>query len=597
MKKALITGISGFVGPYLKKELEANGYKVYGMDRHGSEKHVLKCDITDYSSVYNIIKKTRPDYIFHLAGFSSVSKSFVEPELCHDINVNGTKNLLDAVVSHKLKPRILIVSSADIYGEPEYMPIDEKHPVRPVSPYGVSRAEQEKLALSYDLPIIISRSFNHTGPGQSDRFVIPSMRKQIGDAKDGASIYVGNLECIRDFSDVRDVVRAYRILAEKGKPGEIYNVGSGKGINLRELLMRLIKDSGKDIKVVMEKKRLRKNDISRQVCDNRKASRLGIGIRNYFSPGNLKDKRFIVTGGAGFLGRNVVRQLILHGASKKNIFIPRSGEYDLRKDDAIRKMFRRFPADIVIHLAARVGGIGFNRENPGSLFYDNLMMGALLMEHARLNRIEKFVAVGTICAYPKFTPVPFREDDLWNGYPEETNAPYGLAKKMMLVQSMAYRQQYNFNSIFLLPVNLYGPDDNFDPGSSHVIPALIKKMVNAKRNRDISVIVWGTGKASREFLYVEDCARAIVLATMYYDRPDPVNIGAGFEITIKELAEKIKKIVGFKGKLVWDATKPDGQPRRCLDTSKAWEEFGFKAKTRFDEGLKNTIEWYCKKYS
>ena len=305
---------------------------------------------------------------------------------------------------------------------------------------------------------------------------------------------------------------------------------------------------------------------------------------------NLKDKKVIVTGGAGFLGKFVVKKL--KDRNCKDIFIPKIEEYDLRNLETIKKMYRDAKADIVIHLAAVVGGIGANRENPGSFFYDNIIMGIQLMEQARLTRIEKFVALGTICAYPKFTPVPFKEEDLWSGYPEETNAPYGLAKKMLLVQSQAYRQQYGFNSIFLLPVNLYGPGDNFNPKSSHVIPALIKKFYDAKINNQSEVIVWGTGKATREFLYVEDCAEAIVLATEKYDKHDPVNIGAGFEISIKDLAEKIRQNIGFKGKIVWDTTKPDGQPRRCLDTSKAYAEFGFKAKVSFDEGLKKIIDWY-----
>jgi len=305
---------------------------------------------------------------------------------------------------------------------------------------------------------------------------------------------------------------------------------------------------------------------------------------------NLKNKKIIVTGGAGFLGKYVVEKLKEIGCF--DVFVPKTEEYDLRDLGAIKKMYIVSKADIVIHLAAIVGGIGANRENPGSFFYDNLIMGIQLMEEARKSDIEKFVAIGTICAYPKFTPIPFKEDNLWDGYPEETNAPYGLAKKMLLVQSQAYRQQYGFNSIFLLPVNLYGPGDNFDPKSSHVIPALIKKFYEAKVNNEPEVNVWGTGNATREFLYVEDCAEAIVLATEKYDKVDPVNIGAGFEISIKDLANLIKEITGFKGKIVWDTLKPDGQPRRCLDTSRADKEFGFKAKTDFKKGLEKTIKWY-----
>lgn len=304
----------------------------------------------------------------------------------------------------------------------------------------------------------------------------------------------------------------------------------------------------------------------------------------------LEDKRIVVTGGAGFLGKNVVAKLKEHRCEE--IFIPRSKDYNLVDMDAVKRLYEDARPDVVIHLAAVVGGIGANRENPGHFFYDNLMMGVQMMEQGRLHGIEKFVAIGTICCYPKFTPVPFNEENLWNGYPEETNAPYGLAKKMLLVQSQAYRQQYGFNSVFLLPVNLYGPGDNFDPCCSHVIPALIKKCVDAIDSGMDSITVWGTGKATREFLYVEDAARAIVLATERYNKSEPVNIGAGFEISIKELVDLITELTDFKGKIIWDATKPDGQPRRRLDVSRAEREFGFRAKMRFEEGLRRTVEWY-----
>ena len=304
----------------------------------------------------------------------------------------------------------------------------------------------------------------------------------------------------------------------------------------------------------------------------------------------IKDKRIIITGGKGFLGRHLIKAMKDKGC--RYIIIADLPEYDLVHLDDVQRLYDDTRPDIVIHLAAKVGGIGFNRENPASLFYDNIMMEMQLIHEGYLNRIEKFVALGTICAYPKFTPVPFSEDDLWNGYPEETNAPYGLAKKMMLVQSQAYRQQYGFNSIFLLPVNLYGPGDNFDPNSSHVIPALIKKCVDAKRNGDNEIVVWGTGSATREFFYVEDAARAIALATEKYDKSDPVNLGAGFEITIRDLVNLIVELTDYRGKIIWDSTKPDGQPRRMLDTTRAVEEFGFKAKTSFREGLQKTISWY-----
>ena len=306
----------------------------------------------------------------------------------------------------------------------------------------------------------------------------------------------------------------------------------------------------------------------------------------------FKNRRICVTGGAGFLGSYVTEKLRQRGC--ENILIPAIEEYDLIQLDEIKRMYDDMKPDVVIHLAAVVGGIGANREHPGKFFYKNLMMGVQLIEEGRIRGIEKFVAIGTVCAYPKFTPVPFKEEDIWNGYPEETNAPYGLAKKMLLVQSQAYRTEYGFNSIFLLPVNLYGPRDNFDPASSHVIPALIKKCVDAIDSGVDYIECWGTGIVSREFIYADDAAEGILLATEHFNGADAVNIGSGFEITIKELVEKIAMLTGFKGEIRWDASKPDGQPRRCLDTSKAKELFGFEARTSFDEGLKATIEWYKK---
>ena len=301
-------------------------------------------------------------------------------------------------------------------------------------------------------------------------------------------------------------------------------------------------------------------------------------------------RRVMVTGGAGFLGSHLVAKLKQRGC--QDIFVPRSRDYDLVSAEGIARAYDDSRPDLVIHLAAVVGGIGANMAQPGHFFYDNLMMGAQLMEQARLRGVAKFVALGTICAYPKFTPVPFHEDDLWNGYPEETNAPYGLAKKMLLVQSQAYRQQYGFNSIFLLPVNLYGPGDNFNPDTSHVIPALIKKCFDAMEAGRKFIEVWGTGKATREFLYVEDAAEGIILAAERYDKSDPVNLGCDFEISIKDLVELIVKLTGFPGEIRWDPSKPDGQPRRRLSVERAKKEFGFTAKVGFEQGLKETIEWY-----
>jgi GDP-L-fucose synthase len=306
---------------------------------------------------------------------------------------------------------------------------------------------------------------------------------------------------------------------------------------------------------------------------------------------SLHNQRIVVTGGTGFLGGHLVEQLKREKPKELRIFS--SKEHDLRLEKECRKVVK--DADIVIHLAANVGGIGYNQEHPAELFYDNLLMGTHILHQSWKAGVKKFVGLGTICAYPKYTPVPFKEEDLWNGYPEETNAPYGLAKKMLLVQAQAYRAQYGFNAIFLLPTNMYGPGDNFDPNSSHVIPALIKKFVDAKHANSPEVVVWGTGTPTREFLYVSDAARGIILATKRYNRSEPVNLGSSFEISIAELAHLIGDVVGYQGKITFDVSKPDGQPRRKIDTSRAKEEFGFESRVKFEEGLRKTVEWYLKK--
>jgi GDP-L-fucose synthase len=303
-------------------------------------------------------------------------------------------------------------------------------------------------------------------------------------------------------------------------------------------------------------------------------------------------KKVVVTGGAGFLGRFVVSRL--EQFPRVEIVVPRSRDYDLVQEVNVKRLLEDANPDLVIHLAAVVGGIGHNQKNPGRFFYDNLMMGAQLIEQSRRHGVKKFVAIGTVCAYPKFTPTPFKEDDIWNGYPEETNAPYGLAKKMMLVQSQSYREQYGFNSIFLLPANLYGPGDNFDLETSHVIPALIRKCVEARQDNKPFIEAWGSGQVSREFLYVEDCAEGIVRAGAGYNEPAAVNLGSGNEVVIRDLVETITRLTGFKGDIRWQSDRPDGQPRRQLDTSRALEKFGFQAKTSLEEGLKRTIDWYEK---
>lgn len=307
---------------------------------------------------------------------------------------------------------------------------------------------------------------------------------------------------------------------------------------------------------------------------------------------DITNKRIMVTGGAGFLGQFVVKKLKERGVPRKNIFIPRSRKYNLINISSVVQAYQDFKPEIVIHLAAKVGGIGANRKNPATFFYENLMMGAQSIEQARLFGVKKFVCIGTICSYPKFTPVPFKEESFWDGYPEETNAPYGIAKKAHLVQLQAYRQQYGFNGIYLMPTNLYGPRDNFNPEFSHVIPALIRKCLEATARRRSEIVVWGTGRATREFLYVEDAAEGIVSATERYDKQGPINLGSGREISIRELTNLVVRLAGFRGKIVWDSTKPDGQPRRKVDTTKAKNEFGFTAKTTFEQGLRKTIEWF-----
>src|SRR2546422_683444 len=547
MKKALITGITGQDGSYLAELLLSKNYEVHGIIRRSSSLntgridhiyqdpheenprlHLVHGDLNDGSSLNRIIRTVQPDEIYHLGAQSHVRVSFDIPEYAGDITGLGTVRILEAIREAGVQTKFYNASSSEMFGSAP-PPQNETTPFYPRSPYAAAKLYAHWMTVNY---------------------------------REGHGLFACNGILFNHESPRRGETFVTRKIT---KAAARIKLGSQSEISPSRAL-----------------------DDGRRPCVGRtEAGRLP-GQQSAMSW--WANKKIVVTGGAGFLGSRLVEKLGERGAG--NVFVPRSRDYDLVRYDDVVRLYHDNQPDLVIHLAARVGGIGANRANPGKFFYDNLMMGVQLMEVARLTGVEKFVAIGTICAYPKFTPVPFKEEALWDGYPEETNAPYGLAKKMLLVQGQAYRQQYGFPSIYLLPVNLYGPRDHFDPKTSHVIPALIKKCIDARETGVPEIVVWGDGSPTREFLYVADAAEAIVLATEQYDGSDPVNIGSGQEISIRDLVQLIAQLTGFRGQVRWDVRQPNGQPRRRLDTSRAEQAFGFRATTDFREGLERTIAWY-----
>jgi GDP-L-fucose synthase len=647
MSRALITGIAGQDGTYLTEFLLDKGYEVHGIDlakalvkeplariaSQGAELVLHQADLRDGEALRTLLSAVQPDEVYNLAAQSHVGDSFSGPVQTVEINALGTLRLLEAIRGLPDPPRFFQAASSNMFGVPRESPQSETTPFRPNSPYACAKVFAFHQTVNYRESFGLFASngilFNHESPRRPESFVTRKITRAASRIKLGLQdrLYLGNLDAKRDWGFAGDTVEAMWRMLQHEKPDD-FVIATGEAHTVREFLDWVFAFHDLDWReyVEVDPQFLRLSDVPVLRGDPSKARReLGWRPRVSFeglakmmaqadleraeeerekiewkplSRGHVmtdefwKKRRVMVTGGAGFLGSHLVERLEARGAQE--IFVPEIEKYDLVTREGIQGAFDEFgsPCDMVIHLAARVGGIGANRENPGSFFYDNLMMGVQLMEEARLRGVRKFVAIGTICAYPKFTPVPFKEEDIWSGYPEETNAPYGLAKKMLLVQAQAYREQYGFNAIYLLPVNLYGPRDNFDPASSHVIPALIKKVYDAKAEGDAKIEVWGTGKATREFLYVEDAAEGILLASKRYEKSDPVNLGAGFEVGILDLVGMIVEEMGFQGEVVWDATKPDGQPRRMLDTSRAEREFGFQAKMPFREGLRKTIAWY-----
>ena len=656
-KTALITGITGQDGSYLAELLLKKGYDVHGIKRRASSFNTERLDhiyqdpheinrrltlhygdLDDGSSISRLIEKINPDEIYNLGAQSHVGVSFEIPEYTANVTGLGALRILDAIKETGIKTKFYQASSSEMYGKVLETPQNEETPFYPRSPYGCAKVFAFNITKnyreSYGLFACNGILFNHESGRRGETFVTRKITMGLANilAKKQDKIYLGNLEAKRDWGFAPDFVEAMWLMLQQSEPDD-YVIATGETHTIKDFLDEafglvglawknyigidpkyyrpaeveiLQGDASKAkeklgwepktkfkelVKIMVE------SDLQKAGLDQSKYLQPTIENKNFYFSQNftsqtLADKKILLTGGAGFLGSFVTEKLQAAGVSKENIVIPQFPEFDLRDKKTCEDLVAG--KDLVIHLAAKVGGIGYNRENPATLYFDNLIMGAQLMEAARQARVEKFVAVGTICAYPKFTPVPFKEEDLWNGYPEETNAPYGLAKKMMLVQAQAYRAQYNFNAIFLLPVNLYGPRDNFQPESSHVIPALIKKVFDAQKARQSYIDVWGTGSATREFLYVEDAAQGLVLAAQHYNKAEPVNLGSSMEISIKDLIELICRLMNFTGEIRWDSSKPDGQPRRSLDTSKAQKEFGFTARTNFEEGLKKTIEWYIK---
>ncbi|MGA2071110.1 MAG: GDP-mannose 4,6-dehydratase, partial [Sedimentisphaerales bacterium] len=548
------------------------------------------------------------DEVYNLGAQSHVKVSFETPIYSVNVDALGTLRLLEALRGMKTPPKFYQASSSEMYGKVVEVPQTEKTPFYPRSPYACAKAYSFWQTINYREAYGLFASngilFNHESPRRGETFVTRKITRAATRIKLGLQdkLYLGNLDAKRDWGYAGDYVEAMWLILQQDKPDD-FVIATGETHSVREFVEEIFgylnMDWHKYVEVdpmyfrptEVDILQTRKND-DRCRYENRRARENYRRARQKTMSDFFKDRRIVVTGGAGFLGGYIIDGLQKRGC--ENILVPKIEDYNLVNLPDVVRMYDDMKPDIVIHLAAVVGGIGANRQHPGKFFYENLMMGAQLIEQARLRNLEKIVALGTVCSYPKFTPVPFKEDDLWNGYPEETNAPYGLAKKMLLVQSQSYRTEYGLNSIFLVPVNLYGPGDNFNPESSHVIPALIKKCVDAVDAGDDHIVCWGTGKASREFIYVSDAAEGILLATEHYNGPEPVNIGAGFEITIKDLVGKIVKLTGFKGQIRWDSSQPDGQPRRRLDVSRAKQLFGFEAQMSFDEGLKRIIDWFLK---
>lgn len=650
-KTAVISGITGQDGSYLAELLMSKGYEVHGLVRPATwedsarrmwrighlrpslQLHVVALE--DAHGVSQVLKRVQPDEVYHLAGQSFVGYSSSEEALALHTNITTTHAVLQSVKETCPTARCYFAGSSEMFGRPARAPQDERTPFRPRSAYGVSKCAGFFLTQAYrdayGLFAVAGILFNHESPRRGIEFVTRKISAHVALIASGRAkkLTLGNLEARRDWGHAKHYVEAVWKILHAEQP-EDFVIGTGQTHSVREYCELAFRAVGldyrdyvetdpalyrpeADVPLVADASKARQKlgwtyalpfeDLVREMVQydvehvGQLATWFGLDqparVVSVPDPGaraGSPHTRILVTGGAGFLGSYVVGQLRQRGY--RTILVPRSRDYNLVEAQAVKRLYDESRPEVVIHLAARVGGIGANRANPGSFFYDNLTMGLQLMEEARRRGVKKFVAVGTICAYPKFTPVPFREEELWHGYPEETNAPYGLAKKMLLVQAQAYRQQYGFNAIYVLPVNLYGPGDNFDLQSSHVIPAVIRKCLEAKARGEREIVVWGTGTPTREFLYVEDAAEGIVLAMERYDKPDPVNLGSGMEISIRRLVELIADSTGFRGEIQWDTAQPDGQPRRCLDVSRAAREFGFVAKTPFEEGLRRTIAWY-----
>ncbi len=652
-RTCLVTGADGFMGSHLTEALVELGAKVVAFVRATSsgalnnighlrnEITVVFADLTDKTSIDYLIRDhllTASDkpYVFHLGAQAHVGESWHRPYETVMANTVGTLNLLQSIVDHRVVlEKFDTAGTSEEYGNvnPDVehhhdfddagsLILHERSPINPNSIYATAKVAADFLTMNYHdaygVPSVVTRMFNNYGPRQNPRYVTGTI---ITQALARPEIELGALDPLRDFCFCTDGVRGHLTVAAKGIPGDHYVYGQGKNISMADW-SQLIIDVGArggfwpdDRHVVTNEKRLRPGvtdvmalrvgyeklhletgweprvsweDGVLQTIEWYAANRESWSGRVDWRPPPAQPEpvtRTLVTGGGGFLGSHLVERLVDAG---HEVFVARQADYDLTRWEDAERLFRDASPELVFHLAAEVGGIGANRANPGRYWYANLMMGAHVLELARTTGVQKLVTLGTICEYPKFAPVPFHEDDLWNGYPEETNAPYGVAKKTLLVGGQSYRAQYGTNAIHLLPVNLYGPRDNFDLETSHVIPALIRKMTAG----DEGIVLWGDGSPTREFLYVEDAAEGIALAGELYEGDEPINLGSGNEISIRDLAELIAELTDFDGEIEWDSSKPNGQPRRNLDVTRARERFGFEARTSLRDGLATTIAWY-----